>query len=185
MKNLLSIRSYNTKPVSHSHTYNQLVLPLRGVINISVEAFCGKVGPRECVIVRAHQQHLFKAEPEARFVVADMNKLPQNIADSSSLVFEISKPLLSFLLFVESQLENQVNPVLEDTIYDAFVLLLQEQHLTPKLDPRINQVLQFIDEHIDQALSIDGLSKVAYLSPTQLKKTFKKTNGGNGFRAHN
>jgi len=39
MKNLLSIRSYSTKPTRHSHHFNQLVLPLRGVINICVGNF--------------------------------------------------------------------------------------------------------------------------------------------------
>ena len=59
MKNLLSIRSYSANPVSHSHDFNQVVLPLRGVINIQVENFNGKVSPRECVVVRAKEKHLF------------------------------------------------------------------------------------------------------------------------------
>ena len=66
MKNLLSIRSYSTKPARHSHHFNQLVLPLRGVINICVGNFNGKVAPSECVVVKANEEHLFTADTEAR-----------------------------------------------------------------------------------------------------------------------
>jgi len=177
MKNLLSIRSYSTKPTSHSHGFNQVVLPLRGVINIQVERFSGKVAPRECVIVRSNEEHLFTAEREARFIVADMVCLPDNINSSQHIVFEINKPLLNFLLFIESQLENQINSPLEHAMYNTFYLLLENQRLLPKLDTRINNALLFIEQNIAEPLNIAGLSEIAFLSPTQFKKTFKKQLG--------
>ncbi len=177
MKNFLSIRSYSTKPTSHSHDYHQLVLPLRGVINIQVEDFVGSVSPRECVIVRANEEHLFTAEKEARFIVADMSLLPENIKASKHIVFEINKPLSNFLIFIESQLEKQINLSLEQAMYETFCLLLAEQRLLPKLDTRISNVLIFIEQHIGESLNIADLAKVSYLSPTQLKKNFKKQLG--------
>lgn len=177
MKNLLSIRSYRTQPVSHAHDFHQLVLPLRGVINIQVGSFSGKVAPRECVIVRAQEPHLFSAEPLARFIVADMDSLPDNLKTSPHIVFEINKPLSNYLLFIESQLENEVNLTLEQAIFDTFSLLLSEQRLRPKLDPRINDVLVFIEQHMAETLTIAQLAERAFLSPTQFKKTFKEQLG--------
>ena len=121
MPNLLSIRSYSANPVSHSHEFNQIVLPLRGVINIHVDDFSGKVAPRECVVIRANEKHLFAAEREARFFIADMRNLPNNLISSEQIVFEINKPLLNYLLFIESQLENQINPLIEQSMYETFI----------------------------------------------------------------
>lgn len=177
MKNLLSIRSYSTKPTSHAHEYHQVVLPLRGVINIEVEGFRGKVGPRECVIVRANETHLFTANKEARFIVADMDALPSNIQQSSNVVFEVNQSLLHFLSFVESQLEAQLNETLEQSMYQMFYLLMAEQSLLPKLDARVSNVLQYIEQHLSDPLTISTLANIAFLSPTQFKKIFKRQMG--------
>lgn len=174
MQNLLSIRSYSTKPVSHAHDFNQLVLPLRGVINIRVGSFNGKVTPGECVVVKAQQEHLFTADSEARFVVADMLQLPTNVSSSQSIVFSINTSLISYLRFVENQLEHKINAPLESAMFETFFLLLSEQPLLPKLDSRIGAAMAFIEQNIGEPLQIKHLAEVAFLSETQFKKLFKQ-----------
>ena len=62
MINTLSVRSYSHQTKGHSHNFHQIVLPLRGVINIEVENYIGKVTPRECVVIKAYEEHYFNAE---------------------------------------------------------------------------------------------------------------------------
>lgn len=174
MQNLLSIRSYSTKPTSHSHHFDQLVLPLRGVINIRVGSFNGKVAPGECVIVKAEEEHLFTAESEARFVVADMHNLPSNLSSSQCTVFAINTSLISYLNFIENQLEHQINAPLEVAMFETFFLLLSEQPLLPKLDKRIGAAISYIEQNIEEPLQIKHLAKIAFLSETQFKKLFKQ-----------
>lgn len=177
MENRLSIRSYSTKPTSHSHRYNQLVLPLRGVINIRVENFNGKVAPGECVVVKVNETHLFTAEEEARFVVVDMINLPQNILSSSRIVFATSKSLKSYLTFIENQLENKINIQLEQAMFEMFYLLLAEQLLLPKVDHRIGIAIAFIEQNLSDKLQIKQIADSAFLSETQFKKRFKQQTG--------
>lgn len=177
MPNSLSIRSYSTKPVQHSHAFYQLVLPLRGVIAIKVGGFDGKVAPGECVIVKAQQEHYFTANPEARFVVADMHAVPANILAYKDVVFAVKKSLSSYLTFVAEQLELQVNPLLEQAMFDMFYLLLANQALLPKLDNRIARTLVYIDNNLCASLTINVLAKVACLSHTQFKTLFKQQTG--------
>ena len=177
MKNQLSIRSYSTQPVAHSHHFSQLVLPIRGVINICVAGFNGKVVPGECVIVRANEEHLFTANTEARFVVLDIETLPLNIESSQCIVFAINTSLKSYLTFIENQLENKVNAQLEEAMFDMFCLLLDEQSLSPKVDSRIGKAIYFIEQNIEAKLHIEGLAESAFLSETQFKKLFKQQVG--------
>jgi len=174
IKNLLSIRSYSTKPTSHSHSFNQLVLPLRGVINIRVGDFNGKVAPGECVVVKTNEEHLFTADQQARFVVADMQNLPNNIDASQQIVFAIDRSLSRYLAFIESQLENKINEALEQNMFQMFNLLLAEQPLLAKVDDRIAKAISFIEQNIAEQLVIKKLAELACLSETQFKKLFKQ-----------
>ncbi len=177
MKNLLSIRSYSTKPTRHSHHFSQLVLPLRGVINICVGSFNGKVAPSECVVVKANEEHLFTADTEARFVVVDMESLPLNISSSHCIVFAINASLRSYLTFIENQLENKINVQLEQMMFEMFSLLLAEQPLLPKVDHRLGAAISFIEQNIAGQLQIKSLAAAAFLSETQFKKLFKQQTG--------
>lgn len=177
MPNSLSIRSYSRQRRGHSHDYHQLVLPLRGVINIELEGYSGKVAPGECVVIHTGTMHHFTANEEARFVVADLSDLPDNLAQSDCLVFSITAPLISYLHFIEKQLEHQVNPELEQSMFNTFTILLGEQGTFKQLDHRIRAVLEYVSDHLTDKLLIDELAKVACLSSTQFKKVFKEQVG--------
>jgi AraC-like DNA-binding protein len=172
--NTLSIRSYSRQKKGHSHCFHQLVLPIRGVIDIEVGSFKGRVRPRECVVVKLGEIHHFSAETEARFVVADLDSLPEHIVNSNTIVFSVTPPLMHFLNFIEEQLKYQVNKDIEKLMNDTFYHLLVEQPVLKQFDHRIRNVLEYIESHLSQVLSIDKLSNVAYLSPTQFKKLFKE-----------
>lgn len=177
MLNHLSIRAYSRDRRGHAHDYHQLVLPLRGVINLELSGFSGKVLPGECVVIRSGEMHHFTANEEARFVVADMSELPDTLMQSNGILFSITTPLMSYLSFIEKQLEHQLNQELEHIMFSTFVLLLEQQSQLRKVDQRIRSVLEFIAEHYASRLSIDTLANVACLSPTQFKKLFKQQMG--------
>ncbi len=173
----LSIRSYSRQRHGHAHDFHQLVLPLRGVIEIEFEAYSGNVAPGECVLIRRGQVHHFTADTEARFVVADMDSLPGNLAGSSPVVFSISPPLIRYLDFIEAQLQHQLNPGLEQSMSQVFAQLLAEQRLMPQVDQRIRRVLRYMAERLEQRLAIHELARVACLSETQCKKLFREQVG--------
>jgi len=170
----LSIRAYSKTRRGHSHHYSQLVMPLKGVINIELDGFQGKVSPGECVIIHSNVVHHFTAEENARFVVADLNTLPQNLQQSEVPVFSISDSLNRYLGFIEQQLQQQVNQQLEQLMLQTFLLLLEQQTLIRQLDNRIRAAQFYLTEHLADDLSIDHLAKIACLSPTQFKKLFRQ-----------
>ena len=100
MTNTLSIRSYNRQRKGHSHTFHQLVLPLMGHINIELGDFSKSVLPNECVVIRQNCTHFFTADSHAKFIVADMEQLPDNLVAANTVIFSINAPLSAFLAFV-------------------------------------------------------------------------------------
>lgn len=177
MKNTVSIRSYTKRTDTHIHAYHQLVLPTQGAIVIEIPSFSGSVSVGECVVIKQGQEHRFKADEAARFVVVDMNTLPANLAQGSQQVFDINQPLQSFLLFVEKQLAHQVHPQIEQSLLQLFEQLLAEQTLGHQIDPRIRRAQTYITEHLGSPLCINTLSQQAHLSATQFKTLFKRNAG--------
>lgn len=173
--NRLSIRSYTQRMRSHFHEYHQLVLPLHGSINIKVGDYSGRVNLGDCVVIQAGQQHDFHADEAARFLVADLDQLPANLTESSSVKFSISSPLLAYIQFIDKQLESQVNQEVETMTFDLFYQLITQQTCFTKIDPRIEQVIEMIQRDLSQTLSIQELARHACLSPTQFKKVFKQS----------
>lgn len=174
MQNSLSIRSYTRQSRTHLHDYHQLVLPTQGVIMIEIPTYQGAVAVGECVVIRKGQEHHFRADESARFVVADMTDLPDHLATSTEQVFATNGPLQSFLMFVEKQLAHQVHPDIEASLFRLFNQLLNEQNLNVHMDPRIRRVQTYILDHLAAPLSINLLADLAHLSPTQFKKLFKE-----------
>jgi len=177
MQDSLSIRAYSKQQKGHVHDYPQLVLPIIGTIIIELEGYTGKVSVGECVVIPAQVFHLFKADETARFIVADLNQLPDNLLSMGSSVFAMSAPLRSYLLFIEQQLQHKVDQSLEKMMIEMFSKLLSEQIAGEQIDPRVRSVLQTISDDLSQPLYVNQLAQLACLSPTQFKKVFKQCIG--------
>ncbi|MEJ2766288.1 AraC family transcriptional regulator [Photobacterium sp. MCCC 1A19761] len=175
--NRLSIRAYTHQTRSHYHEYHQLVLPLHGTIEIKVGDYHGKVSPGDGVTIQAGEQHDFRAREQARFLVADLARLPENLRNAPSAKFTVSPPLLAYCQYIGVQLAHQVNPVLEQATFDLFCLLLAEQTCPHKRDPRLEPVIEVITRDLSAEHSLSTLAGLACLSLTQFKKVFKASTG--------
>ncbi|MCB5162974.1 AraC family transcriptional regulator [Marinomonas algarum] len=171
----LSIRAYTKQLHCHAHdAYHQLVLPIKGRINMGE---LGRAMVGECVVIPAGVSHAFQADEAARFIVADVDVLPTCLSNVTSFIFSVSPPLLSFLYFVEKQLEHHVDSTLESSITAVFYQLLEQQDTAGAQDARIRAAQAMITEQLEHTLSIEVLAAVSCLSPTQFKKRFKSCIG--------
>ncbi|GGY56739.1 AraC family transcriptional regulator [Bacterioplanes sanyensis] len=173
----LSIRSYSRQINAHSHVHHQLVLPLQGSIRLLQTGFEGLVSPGECVVIHAGNEHQFSADEVARFLVADLQDLPANLMQAQRLVFAITESLQRFCEFVEAQLSAQVNASIEEHLKAMFWLLLSEQQDFRVIDARIRRVQAYIEQHLNEPLTLQQLAQQAHLSSTQLKALFRQHTG--------
>jgi len=67
----LSLRSYATQTLRHSHAYHQIVLPVAGVLEMEVAGKGGQVVGCQAALIAAGQDHSCEAAGENRFVVLD------------------------------------------------------------------------------------------------------------------
>ena len=174
---LLSIRSYTLTMHAHAHSYHQLVLPIHGFIEINI---CGQhrdIGPGQCVVIHAATEHSFRANQQARFLVADVDTLPANIQAMQTPFLSVSSPMRAFCEFAEKQLQHQLNPRLEQSIGALFLQLLGEQDFKPPIDSRIARVQELLESDLSRTPSLAELASLACLSLSQYKTLFKQEVG--------
>ncbi len=177
MPDKLTIRSYSPVVKTHEHNFHQIVIPLHGVIEITVNHTPGSVGVGQSVIIQKSIEHDFYAGLQSRFLVADLDDLPDNARNQKSPFAAISNTMQKYCLFVESQLQHSQSKTLQETMLSMFKQLLAEQDFVPKIDSRISQVLAYIENHIHTECSLAELADKANLSVSHFKAEFKKQTG--------
>ena len=177
MRESLSIRAYEPAVQTHSHHFHQIVVPLRGSIEISLNEFNGSIAVGHCVIIQKNVDHSFKANRQARFLVADLYELPDSAKSLETPFATVSNAFKSFCLFADIQLSSQTNVVLEDSMVAVFKQLLSLQDFLPNIDRRISRALEHIENDLSKNHTLNSLASISSLSVSQFKLLFVKHTG--------
>ena len=174
--NKLSIRYYSQDIKRHQHNYHQLVLPLHGEIFITLNNdFKTTVSTGSCIVIEKNVVHAFTADEAARFIVADLDALPDNLINLLCPKIPIDSRLLSYLQFIEQQLLVVSDEKLTNSTVDLFYLLLCEQSSHSNIDKRIDNVITIVKQNLAYPYTLKELADIACLSVTQFKTVFKKS----------
>ncbi|WP_299506188.1 AraC family transcriptional regulator [uncultured Roseobacter sp.] len=169
----LVVRSYTLAKKSDRHSYNQIAIPLNGVLDISIEGPFHRVGVGQAAIIVAGKIHRYSAEENSRFLVANMAHLPENAAASANPVVEIDKELMIFCNYADAQLKSSSDDATGVLLYSLFCKLLEAQTFASRTDPRVLRALQLIEEDLGVSHPVETLANVAHLSASQFKNLFK------------
>lgn len=180
----LSIRSYGPKPRAHTHDFCQVVIPLHGVIelllgqpDIHEGQRAERLGPGKGALIQSGVMHRFLADAKACFIVADLDSLPLELESRSDPFIDISDSFLSYCLFIEQQLNSELNQTLEQSIGLLFVQLLAQQSSSSKRDSRIQKVLEYLTQDLSHTPELNQLASIACLSVSQYKNLFRQVTG--------
>jgi len=173
--NKLSIRYYSQDIKRHQHNYHQLVLPLHGEIHITLnDEFKTTVSTGSCMVIEQNVVHAFTANEAARFIVADLDRLPNNLINLFCPKISIDNRLLSYLQFIEQQMLVISDDMLTHSTFDLFYLLLCEQVNHSNIDKRIDTVITTVKQNLAYPYTLKELADIACLSVTQFKTVFKR-----------
>ena len=177
MPDSLSLRAYTSTVCSHEHDFHQIVLPLKGFIEVRINGNDGIVGVGQAVIIQRGVQHSFLAQEQSRFLVADVSELPDNAYSLTSPFASISAAMQSYCDFIDTQLQYQTNTDLEKGMLSLFRHLLLDQEFSPKVSNRISRVLAYIRSNLNEGCALEQLASIANLSSSHFKAEFKKQTG--------
>lgn len=163
-------RTYADKPFTHAHSYSQLVIPIHGVLSVSV----GQATTEErqnVIYIPPGSSHSFYAKAANQFFVFDAPGfyLPKGMGESARFCGLNGRwQAVRSLLFEEVGSEPASSPRLAD-LFRYISGLLNEDNCSASLN--------YIMNHFDKQVTVRQLAEIEHFNPTYYVEWFKRSFG--------
>ena len=179
----LDLRTYSNEIHSHEHDFHQLVLPVQGSLQMSVDTREGEASLQQIAVIKAGSEHGFSAQGDNRFVVADVpDFLAPELAQLPAYI-GVDEALGHFIQFVASRLQSNQGAGIKDAASERQMLLLllqllqERQGIEARADKRIQSACAIIEQGYALPVSVEGLAKQVHLSQRQFTELFRRQTG--------
>jgi AraC-like DNA-binding protein len=177
----LSLRSYASQTLRHSHAYHQIVLPVAGVLEMEVAGKGGQVAGCQAALIAAGRDHSCEAAGANSFVVLDWtaddsdDDLARLSDDAEHRPFLAYDPALQHLVsFLGSELRDR--PAGKDG-WGALLLsaIAARTGAAQSAWPRqIARAAAYIRANGDRRLGVEEIARAACCSASHLHALFQR-----------
>ena len=166
-------RVYNDKNKVHTHTYGQLILPIKGNLNIETTKKSLSLGNEQIFFLPPNCEHLFNANKINEFLVLD---IPQNYLKNSDMNKIIGgKEIISddkwnavkYLFLSEINNKNTSSAINNLFLY-CYELMMSENTF---------QSVKYINEHYTENIDLKKLAEIEHYNSNYYVEWFKKNMG--------
>ncbi len=189
----------------HFHDFDKLVILISGAVDYRVESMSYKLRPWDVLLVKHHTIHkaeIDRSEPYERIIIYFDRRYFENIMPDAGLMdcFDLADRHGRHLLKAEPKQLDELKAAIDryealrgDERFGAFAmgetmmiqLLIHVSRLSEvepekketKYDPKIQQVLSYINENFASELSVDALAEQVFLSKYHFMRLFKAQTG--------
>lgn len=188
----VSIRSYTSAAQAHTHSFFQIVLPSRGVLDIEIAGRGGRIDRDWAAVIGAGDRHAFSAAQEEanRFLVLDVSG-PERAFGTSDLLGRLAEQRYLFLTpaahhlvgYAEQTLACSKLTASDNSRLTALWLPLLLEALTPEPRPlgravrALARAKAYIDRFYDQPIRNSDLTRIAGLGASRLHELFQERLG--------
>ncbi|MGE0121243.1 MAG: helix-turn-helix domain-containing protein [Dongiaceae bacterium] len=178
----LSLRSYASQTLRHSHTHHQIVLPVAGVLEMEIAGKGGRVASCQAALIPAGEDHSCEAAGDNCFVVLDWTMDDAQDAESARLLdLAESRPFLAYdpglqhlVSFLGCELRDR--PAARGRGWGALLLsaMAARTAARPACPRQIARAIAYIHAHSDRRLGVAEIARAAYCSTSQLHALFQR-----------
>lgn len=175
----LHLRSYAYDVDEHSHDFHQLVLPVAGQLDLSIDGQGGEVSAQNLAVIEAGKSHAFAGRGENHFLVLDVPESMSDYVHNLPCYLPTDEALHRYIRFLQAwQQSAQSSDLLASCDRQALVLLLQmlqaKKDAPQQLDQRLHMVCQLIEVDLSNTPSVEQLAGQAAISVRQLNSLFQR-----------
>ena len=174
MNTSIALRSYSAETVLHRHSHAQLVLPLRGCLELQIGAVTGLVDQSRAAVIHPGQDHQFSSATDNLFVVIDLPDHESDRCEKLPAFINTDAALQQYIQFVYQQLSvSAFNPVIGYSMMSLLMQLLEQRSpYMSQWDRRVDAAIRYIHNNLNHLLTVRQLAEVAHLSQRQLHHLF-------------
>lgn len=181
------LRHYDAAARCHSHAHHQIILPLRGALELQIEGQSGRVAALQGAIVPGDSRHTFRGIGDNRLVVVDVPPRLDALRWSEELrrlldtprFFALDPGLYHYTRFVGTELSREAsNARMSSALAGLLVELLSRRHAAEANKPirlarRLGPALEYIQSRFDQRMSVRKLAALSHLSVGRFHAAFQ------------
>ncbi|MBO8155403.1 MAG: helix-turn-helix transcriptional regulator [Bacillaceae bacterium] len=167
-------RTYSRVPVTHDHTFGQLLFPLKGDMKVKTDHNCFHLKEDTIFFIPFHCMHTFHSFTANEFLVLDVPKHFLN----EGIIVESSEPIqlnldykwksLRFLLMEEvHRLKGKSASSLDQL----------SRYIVKKLPDASHPSIEYIHNHFAEPISVYRLAELEHYHPVYFTEWFKKKTG--------
>jgi AraC-like DNA-binding protein len=178
----ISIRSYGGRAEAHAHEFHQVVLPVAGVLDMSVGTVAGRVDASAAVLVPAGTAHGFRSAGENRFVVLDVPARADLFEPLARGVggpfFAVDAALSALARYLAAEAAGgAVDPATE--AHACALLLRSLERRLPRAGPEtpVARALRLMRERRAEPLSVPDVAREVGLAPSRFHELFRQETG--------
>ncbi|MGF1611037.1 MAG: helix-turn-helix domain-containing protein [Kiloniellales bacterium] len=179
------IRRYARAAVTHSHPHHQIVLPIRGRLEMEVGARLDQVSARKAALVPAGEAHSFAALPGNAFLVVDVARggLPHDPPWDSLWDEAQARPfvgldghLRGLCAFLAGEADAGRLNGLQAQLAGALLLGALGRGLgleAAPIEPALREARAFMERHLQRPITAEAVARAAGLSVSRLHARFR------------
>lgn len=184
----VGFRSYTSLVKAHTHSFFQIVLPSRGVLELEIAGRGGRVDQDCAAVIGAGDRHAFSATAGTnRFLVLDVTEPERMSAGTANLLDSLSErrhvTLIPAAHYLIGYAEQTFACVQSDTPNNGRLASLWLELLLEALSPEsrlkrdrptraLARATAFIDRFYDQPIQMVDLTRIAGLGASRLYELF-------------
>jgi transcriptional regulator GlxA family with amidase domain len=169
----LSLRSYGEALVTHTHDFDQIVLPVVGRLENRVGGTTGILSPDRLAVIGRGTAHSFRAYDANRFVVLDVR---QPMAATGPTFRMLDRRLRELVRYADVELATgRLDPDIEFHLAALLLARLRGDAVRPETP--IARALSVMAASYGTSLSIAALAQTAGLGLSQFHAAFRRETG--------
>jgi AraC-like DNA-binding protein len=174
----LELRSYSSESSRHSHDYAQLVLPVRGILELEIGNKAGAVQSNHAAFIPKGETHCFCGKDNNLFLVVDLKTPPPNVEKSFPLLFyRLDSSSIKLINFIEDYCaKGAMDPSSQLLTYNLLINTLTKSS-ERVMDAAVLKAKTWLENNFAEPINISHLAKHCYLSNSQLQRRFYKVIG--------
>lgn len=173
----LVIRHYPTEVAQHSHFHHQVVLPLRGKLDIEIEQCIGQVKDGVGAFIEAGDVHHFSAKGENEFIVLDLpsdtsKRLKKSIKPAFFSVGQDIQALVDYALAARKQ---GYFPQTMRWAWSSLLIQRLRAHgvVSHQGSDALDRAIAFMRTRLSNPISVNDIATTAGLSVSRLHAVFR------------
>ena len=164
----------------HSHPYIEMIFFLEGKMKLSAAGANMNASMYDTLVYPAGCMHQDGKNPEqVSEIICFWVDIPELVLDKIILMHEGNRNIRDlFLMIHEEQHRDPPNAYLvESAIKLLLMMILRDQSEMPEGEQFLNQIIQYIDRHYTERITLEQLAQRTHISKSYLTRRFRQFTG--------